>query len=102
MLPQRLSFVRAAAIVFAGLSLAACNRDLVGPITPTAAGPGALQAGGVSTGADLKISGSASTGSPNAGAAFSYTFQVKNSGPDAASDVVFVDTLPAGTGFNYA
>jgi uncharacterized repeat protein (TIGR01451 family) len=61
----------------------------------------ALAAGG-GTGANLQISGSASTGSPNAGAAFSYTFSVKNSGPEAANAATFSDTLPAGVGLNAA
>ena len=102
MLPRLSASVRIAAIVLTNLVLASCARDLVAPSASAVTGTGALQAGGVSTGSDLQISGSASTGSPNAGAAFSYTFQVRNSGPEAASDVVFVDTLPAGTGFNYA
>lgn len=101
--PRRLRSARTAAIVLANLVLASCTRDLTAPsIIGTPSGTTALLAGGVASGADLQISGSASTGSPNAGAAFSYTFQIKNSGPDAASDVMFVDTLPAGTGFNYA
>lgn len=45
------------------------------------------------------ITGSASTGSPDPGALFSYTFQVKNSGPDTASAVSFRDPLPLGTGY---
>jgi uncharacterized repeat protein (TIGR01451 family) len=52
--------------------------------------------------ADMQISGSSSTGSPNGGAAFTYTFQVKWSGGGEADNNVFVDTLPAGVGFNYA
>jgi uncharacterized repeat protein (TIGR01451 family) len=103
MLPRRLFSARTAAIVFANLILVSCAQDLVAPSTASAPpGTNALQSGGVASGADLQISGSASTGSPNAGAAFSYTFQIKNSGPDAATDAMFVDTLPAGTGFNYA
>jgi len=60
----------------------------------------AVLAAGSSTGADLQVSGSASTGSPNAGASFSYTFQVKNSGPESAVSAAFSDTLPAGVGYN--
>ena len=52
--------------------------------------------------ADLQITRSASTGSPAPGSAYSYTFQIKNSGPDAATDVVFTDPVPAGTNPNYA
>jgi uncharacterized repeat protein (TIGR01451 family) len=58
--------------------------------------------GNTTTGADLQVSGSASTGSPAPGAAYSYTFQVKNNGPDPASSVVFSDPLPTGTVYNYA
>jgi uncharacterized repeat protein (TIGR01451 family) len=43
---------------------------------------------------DVQITGSASTGSPPEGAAFNYTFQVKNNGPFSASAVTFTDTLP--------
>jgi len=50
-------------------------------------------------GADVQISGSASTGSPNPGAQFSYTFQVKNSGPDTATGVTFSDPIPAGMSY---
>jgi uncharacterized repeat protein (TIGR01451 family) len=56
----------------------------------------ALAAGGT-TGADIQISGSASTGSPGPGQPFSYTFQVKNSGPQTASATRFTDQLPVGT-----
>jgi uncharacterized repeat protein (TIGR01451 family) len=53
-------------------------------------------------GTDLQVSGSASTGPPNATAPFAYTFQVKNSGPDTATSVVFTIPLPTGTVPNYA
>ena len=59
-------------------------------------------AGATAGGADLQVSGSASTGSPNAGASYSYTFQIKNSGPDSAVSATFSDTLPAGVGYNAA
>jgi len=60
-------------------------------------GPGsALAAGGNATGADLQVSGSASTGSPVTGQPFSYTFQIKNSGPQNAAGATFTDQLPAG------
>jgi uncharacterized repeat protein (TIGR01451 family) len=62
----------------------------------------AAVAGGTSTGADVQVSGSASTGSPNAGSSYSYTFGVKNSGPDAATMATFNDVLPAGVGYNVA
>jgi uncharacterized repeat protein (TIGR01451 family) len=57
----------------------------------------ALGAGGGSTGADLQLSGSASTGSPTAGQPFSYAFQIKNAGPQGAFGTVFRAQLPAGT-----
>jgi uncharacterized repeat protein (TIGR01451 family) len=61
----------------------------------------ALAAGGAAgSGADLQISGSASTGSPAANTPFFYTFLVKNSGPDAAVGTVFTDVLPSGFVFN--
>lgn len=44
---------------------------------------------------DIQVTGSASTGSPPLGSAFSYVFQVKNNGPQAAYDVAFDDALPA-------
>jgi uncharacterized repeat protein (TIGR01451 family) len=55
--------------------------------------------GGSTTGADIQVSGSASTGSPNTGASYSYTFQARNSGPATATAATFTDTLPAGVGF---
>lgn len=51
---------------------------------------------------DIQISGSASTGSPNPGSAYTYTFQIKNSGPNDASSAVFTDTLPGGIVYNNA
>lgn len=57
----------------------------------------AFGAGGGATGADLQLSGSASTGSPVAGQPFSYAFQIKNSGPQDAFGTVFRAQLPAGT-----
>src|SRR2546423_12417783 len=53
----------------------------------------ALAAG---TGADMQVSGSASTGSPLVGTNLNYTFQGKASGPDTANGIVFTDVLPAG------
>jgi uncharacterized repeat protein (TIGR01451 family) len=76
---------------FLTTSLAAAAIAVLAPAsTALAAG------GGGSTGADLQVSGSASTGSPLAGDSFSYTFQVKNSGPQDASGASFSDQLPAG------
>jgi uncharacterized repeat protein (TIGR01451 family) len=78
------------------LALVAAGAAAVAPASATFA------SGGTSSGgADLQISGSASTGSPNAGSSYSYTFQVKNSGPDAAT-ATFGDALPAGVGYNSA
>jgi len=74
---------------------AAAALALLGPAS-------ALAGGGTTTGADLQTSGSASTGSPIAGAAFSYTFQVKNSGPQDAGGASFSDQLPAGMVFDGA
>lgn len=68
-------------------------------ISLLAAASVALASGGGSTGADVQITGSASTGSPDPGALYSYTFQVKNNGPDTASAVSFSDPLPLGTGY---
>src|SRR5512140_504930 len=59
----------------------------------------ASAAGGGATGADLQVTGSSSTRSPSFGAPFSYTFQIKNSGPDTASAVSFRDPLPLATGY---
>src|SRR3954471_9939874 len=53
----------------------------------------ALAAG---TGADMQVSGSASSGSPLVGSSLNYTFQVKASGPDTANGIVFTDALPPG------
>src|SRR5256885_6617059 len=77
--------------------------SLVAAATLVAFGPAsALAAGGTATGADLQVSGSASTGSPVAGTPFVYTFQVKNAGPSAASSASFTDQLPAGTVVTHA
>jgi len=72
------------------LVLAASLAALFSVSTAFAAG------GGGGTGADLQISGSASTGSPFANTPLSLSFQVKNSGPLAADNTVFTDVLPAG------
>ena len=44
---------------------------------------------------DVQISGSASTGSPTAGAVYDYRFQIKVGGNTLAQAVVFTDVLPA-------
>jgi uncharacterized repeat protein (TIGR01451 family) len=45
---------------------------------------------------DIQVTGSSNQGSPPVGSVFTYTFQVKNNGPQAAYGVTFDDTLPAG------
>lgn len=57
------------------------------------------QGGGGGSGADLQISGSASTGSPNPGAVYSYTFQIRNTGPSQVDHAKFSDTLPPGASY---
>lgn len=44
---------------------------------------------------DIQVTGSSNNGSPAVGSTFSYTFQVKDNGPQAATGVTFDDTLPA-------
>ena len=63
---------------------------LAWPVVP------AFASGGTTTGADVQVSGSASTGSPSVGAPLTYTFQVKNVGPDTATSTALTQTLPAG------
>src|SRR5579884_1592065 len=62
----------------------------------------ALAAGGTTTGADLQISGSASTNSPLTTATFTVTFQVKNAGPDTATSSVLSDIIQPGLVFDSA
>jgi uncharacterized repeat protein (TIGR01451 family) len=50
---------------------------------------------------DLQVTGSASTGTPAAGAELIYTFQIKNSGTAAANGVVFTDVLPVELGASF-
>ena len=94
-------------VVLTGSLVSACSG---GPTSPTAAqssasglsapvSPLATAATVSNSGADLQVSGSASTGSPNPGATFTYTFQVKNSGPNPATAPTLTDALPVGTGF---
>jgi uncharacterized repeat protein (TIGR01451 family) len=63
---------------------------------------GGAGGGGTATGADLQITGSASTGAPDPGAVYTYSFLVKNSGPNPATGVVLSDVVPAGTTPNLA
>jgi uncharacterized repeat protein (TIGR01451 family) len=68
---------------------------LVATATPSMA----LAAGGTTAtagGADIQISGSSSVGSPMQGQPYTYTFQVKNSGPQGDQGVVFTDDLTSG------
>jgi uncharacterized repeat protein (TIGR01451 family) len=48
---------------------------------------------------DVQVTGFASTGSPNRGTTFSYTFQVKDNGPRSVDDVTFNDPLPVQVNF---
>jgi uncharacterized repeat protein (TIGR01451 family) len=48
---------------------------------------------------DIQVTGFASTGSPTTGSTFTYTYQIKNSGPAGAGGVTFTDTLPAALTF---
>jgi uncharacterized repeat protein (TIGR01451 family) len=71
--------------------------------TALAAGGGKTPAGVASGGApraDLQLSGSATTNSPFANTPVTFSFLVKNSGPDAAVGTVFTDQLPSGFVFN--
>jgi uncharacterized repeat protein (TIGR01451 family) len=43
---------------------------------------------------DIQVTGSSNNGSPNVGSTFTYTFQVKDNGPQSAPGVTFDDTLP--------
>jgi uncharacterized repeat protein (TIGR01451 family) len=97
------TLVRVLAAV-AAIATVACsdNNDPVGTDRP-ATGLHASASGG-STGsglpsADLQITGSASTGSPFTDSLFTYTLQIKNSGPDDASHATIVDTLPPSVTF---
>ena len=47
-----------------------------------------------STSADLSIVGNVLTASPQVGQPLSYSFTVKNNGPDAAHGVIFSETIP--------
>jgi len=57
--------------------------------------PAAL-AGGSTTGADLQVSGSSNLGSPVQGQPYTYTWQVKNSGPQDALSAAFTSDMTAG------
>jgi uncharacterized repeat protein (TIGR01451 family) len=91
--------VRRAVTILAAASLAACGDSISTINEPRGLRPSFNTA---PTSADMQISGSSSTGSPNGGATFTYTFQVKWASGGQANNVVFTDTLPADIGFNYA
>lgn len=81
------------------------RRRLIGAVAAVvvvAPASAAFAAGGTTTGADLQVTGSASTGSPTVGSVYTYTFQVKNNGPDTATSAVLSNPLPTGTVYNYA
>jgi uncharacterized repeat protein (TIGR01451 family) len=59
--------------------------DLVVPIAPAPT--------------DVQVTGAASTGSPAVGSTFTYTFQVKDNGPQPAAAVTFSDGLPPAVTF---
>jgi len=101
---RRCSPIQFVAFTLGVVALAGCGSDPSGPAA-SAAGIGPVAKGGgtaTTLSADLQMSGSASTGSPDAGSAFTYTFRVKNSGPAAANSVLFIDSLPAGMGIEGA
>lgn len=74
--------------------VAATTLGLLVPGTAAIAAGGG--GGGGGTGADLQISGSSSTGQPSPGTHYSYTFQVRNTGPLGVTDAMFTNTLPVG------
>jgi uncharacterized repeat protein (TIGR01451 family) len=95
---------RLAASIIAAAALSACGTN---PVSPTATEAPAsstlatstavLHPAGVTSGADVQVSGSPSTGSPDGGTPIVYTFQVRNSGPETAAAVTLTDVLPEGT-----
>lgn len=103
-----MSSFRVSVLVLGAVTIAACGGDpgrssnsITGPTQTSAAvtspAGGIQRTSAATSGADVQLSGSASTGSPDAGSALTYTFLVKNSGPDTADAVVLSDSLPAGT-----
>ena len=73
--------------------------DTTSPDAQASSGARFTKLGGSVSGADVQLSASASTGSPNAGASYSYTFQVKNAGPDVAATAALTGALPAGADY---
>jgi uncharacterized repeat protein (TIGR01451 family) len=87
-----LSFVIA---LLTGALVTGCGGDASEVAGAHAARGGAsFAASTAAAGADLQISGSASTGSPFVDSAFTYTLQIKNAGPDSVLHATIVDTLP--------
>jgi uncharacterized repeat protein (TIGR01451 family) len=73
-----------AALDFGGIPPTSVSRDSVSYSIPVSPGP-----------TDIQLTGSSSNGSPALGTPFTYTFNVKNSGRQAAYGVTFDDPLPA-------
>jgi uncharacterized repeat protein (TIGR01451 family) len=95
------SSVRLVPVVLAALFTSACGRDVVSdPLTAT--GLYASASSTPATGADLQASGSSDNGSPVVNTAFTYTYQVKNAGPDSAVNTTFSDTAHGGVTFTAA
>src|SRR3954454_9333502 len=65
-------------------------------LVPASAALAAAGTTASSGGADIQVSGSSSVGSPVQGQPYTYTYQVKNSGPQGGQGVVFTDDLTAG------
>ncbi len=85
------------------LATVAAMTSLATAVVLTGLGAGsALASGGGGTGADLQMSGVASTTAPKLNAPFSTTFHVKNAGPATATSATFTDALAAGIGFSGA
>jgi len=57
----------------------------------------ASAAGGGTTGADLQVSGSSGAGSPVQGQPYTYTWQVKNAGPQDALSATFTTDMTGGS-----
>ena len=74
-------------------------------LTPSSVAFAAGGGGGAAAttgGADIQVTGSASTGSPAPTGTYWYTWQVKNSGPQTATGTVLTTSLPAGETLNWA
>ncbi|MBX7111366.1 MAG: DUF11 domain-containing protein [Dehalococcoidia bacterium] len=62
--------------------------------TPTPDNQKRNRGGATTSGPDVQITGSASTGSPAPGAQYRYTYQVKNNSGSTATSVLLEDSLP--------